>query len=189
VSGLDPLVANSGHSGRPGVPQHRSGRSRARKPYRSQWRCCTSLLYFSVAAFERSCTKPVGSGTSPPKTQPDSAKTLPKFSRDDHDRQHEICGVVRHRLTAYPPRPHPLIRPNAPRRPVHAAHWCNPANRRRPDHKLSALTSAPGPTGSKVSGCAREAPYPRPAREPGVKTSRQVMAASSAHATRSVNHA
>ena len=46
----DPLVANSGHDGRPGVSEHGSGRSKARKPCRSQWRCCTSLLYFGVTA-------------------------------------------------------------------------------------------------------------------------------------------
>jgi hypothetical protein len=42
----DPLVANSGHGGRPGVSEQGSGRSKAKKPRRSQWRCCTSLLYF-----------------------------------------------------------------------------------------------------------------------------------------------
>jgi hypothetical protein len=43
----DHLVANSGHRGRPSVPEHESGRSKARTPCRSQWRCCTELLYSS----------------------------------------------------------------------------------------------------------------------------------------------
>jgi hypothetical protein len=44
----DPLVANSGHEGRPGVSAHGSGRSKPRKPCRSHGRCCTSLLYCSL---------------------------------------------------------------------------------------------------------------------------------------------
>ena len=49
----DPLVANSGHAGRPSVPEHGSGRSKAKKVCRSQWRCCTELLYFSPCALKR----------------------------------------------------------------------------------------------------------------------------------------
>src|ERR1035437_8049666 len=49
----DPLVANSAHGGRPGASEHGSGRSKAREPCRSQWRCCTSLLYFSALRTER----------------------------------------------------------------------------------------------------------------------------------------
>jgi len=41
----DPLVANSGHDGRPGVSEHGSGRSKPRKPCRSHGRCCSALLY------------------------------------------------------------------------------------------------------------------------------------------------
>ena len=41
----EPLVANSGHDGRPGVSEHGSGRSKPRKPCRSHGRCCTALLY------------------------------------------------------------------------------------------------------------------------------------------------
>jgi hypothetical protein len=56
----DPLVANSGHGGRQSVSEHGSGRSKTRKPCRSQWRCCTSLLYFSAVRTERSdCHEPV----------------------------------------------------------------------------------------------------------------------------------
>jgi hypothetical protein len=50
---LTPLVANSGHGGRPDVSEHGSGRWKARKPCRSQWRCCTSLLYISILRTER----------------------------------------------------------------------------------------------------------------------------------------
>jgi hypothetical protein len=39
----DPIVANSGHGGQSGVPEHGSGRSNARKPSQSHWRCCTSV--------------------------------------------------------------------------------------------------------------------------------------------------
>ena len=56
----DPLVANSEHAGRLGTSEHGSGRSKARKPCRSQWRCCSSLMYSSPLRtqnrFEESAT-------------------------------------------------------------------------------------------------------------------------------------
>jgi hypothetical protein len=41
----DPLVANSGHGGRPAFSEHGYGRSKAREPGGSRGRCCTELLY------------------------------------------------------------------------------------------------------------------------------------------------
>jgi hypothetical protein len=35
------------------MSEHGSGRLKARKPCRSQWRCCTELLYFSAVRTER----------------------------------------------------------------------------------------------------------------------------------------
>jgi hypothetical protein len=93
----DPLVANSGHGGRPGASEHGSECSKAREPCQSHWRCCTSLLYFAAVLLDRELSSPTcrvrAAGASP---RPRPHAGVPSIHAPA---AHALCGFgIRGRL-------------------------------------------------------------------------------------------